>query len=260
LVQKVKELGSNWPRIASYFVNRSPTTCKNRWTANERHSREQQSQSSSLWRKIYNWFFPGKPELRKKDPDALGRRLGELNERLDPQGLKVDWDVGSAFREDLCAYSALLAAREIRFITGEEGIQHVFITRSKVREFALDLRARLEAYGILIDAPLDMDHLEAIAQHLGIFIILEVGTPYETYSHYTREFNPNAPIIVRIFLFADQNFGHYQIITPQNIEMHYENDCPGDIGGVFTHCPDSLTVPMTSMTTDDIDDIFAQLD
>ncbi|MDR1366326.1 MAG: hypothetical protein LBJ13_00215, partial [Puniceicoccales bacterium] len=49
LVQKVKELGPNWPRIASFFVNRSPMICKNRWTANERRSREQQSQSSSLW-------------------------------------------------------------------------------------------------------------------------------------------------------------------------------------------------------------------
>jgi hypothetical protein len=168
--------------------------------------------------------------FQEKKPNELDLRLRELNGRLAPEGLKVDWDVGSAFGKDLCGYSALLAARELAALkkegsTTEKGIIHVTVTSSEAMKFFRFLRASLESFNIVINAPLEADHLEPIAQQLRICIILEVGTSYKAYSNYTRVFNPDASETVRMFLFVDHDFGHYQIITPQNVEVHYVDDC-----------------------------------
>ncbi|MDR1366610.1 MAG: hypothetical protein LBJ13_01740 [Puniceicoccales bacterium] len=236
LIEYARRFGNNWRKIASYFPGRSDINCKNRWNAiNKKESpslfQSFLNETEDFFNGVYNWAFEGNPSELLENANAFPNILGTLQMELASRGLKVDWNPQSAFNENLCGYAALLAAQKIDQVMnfgGEEGT--IIVNYSEVCAFAEELERNLADLGIYINAPLGVNHLKAIAQYLGICIILEIGTPYESIGRFTKGINcdaVNAPKVVRMFLFVDQAQGHYQIITPLNITINYENDALG---------------------------------
>jgi hypothetical protein len=247
LTELVEKLGHKWNNISRFFTNRSDINCKNRWNTIRRtlplkiFSEELPAFSRKLGaptREIFSQELPAfsqvpSPDFRGSPTFSQGLVPSpDFLKKLASGRLKMEWNLTSAFRESLCGYSALLAAQKINEIDPrtERSVAmtggNVVIKHSEVLWFAKNLERELRNYGIAIDAPLSMDYLESIAQYLRLHIILEVETPYGIYSYFTREFNPDAPQMVKIYFFADQTWGHYQIITPVNVTVHYEDDCP----------------------------------
>jgi hypothetical protein len=219
LVCLVGQHGFKWNLIAGFFHNRSESNCKNRWNSKlKRMPFETPSPLQSLLRKVA-------PSLLRKD-SKQSPVSQEFQAELASQGLKVEWDVASAFGEDLCGYSALFAALKLAEIDPEVG-GNIIIKHQEVRDFAEFLKETLElSKSITIGAPLDIDHLGAIAQFMGYHVILETETPYEFSDHYRQDFNPDAPMTIKIYLRSGGN-GHYQIITPRNVTVQYKDDLPG---------------------------------
>ncbi|MDR1590801.1 MAG: hypothetical protein LBR92_02270 [Puniceicoccales bacterium] len=191
------------------------------------------------------------------------QQLSHLQE-FNLQGFKIDWNLDSAFGMNLCAYSALFAALEIdkmapSWVVGDNpgivGNITIDIKYSEVYNFAEQLLEQLRNYllehpeipslliplfldpdsnpplnsrinELTIGAPLDEVFLRPIAEIMGYRIILEIETPYDSPLHY--EFNPGAQKIVRLYLHVNSRFGHYQIITPDNVTIRYINDLQFD--------------------------------
>ncbi|MDR0740473.1 MAG: hypothetical protein LBF34_02060 [Puniceicoccales bacterium] len=175
---------------------------------------------------------PGLSAFRLK-PDWKGeerRRRDEFIATLAPQGLKMEWDLTSAFQENLCGYSALLAALKINEIPPEmEGNVTIIIKHSEVRQFFETLHGNLQRYCIdigNIGEPLDIIHLENIAIFLGLHIILYITNYTDRQIYNPQEYNPDKPEITRIYLCCGCESGHYQIVTPQNITVRYVDDDP----------------------------------
>ncbi|MDR0740472.1 MAG: hypothetical protein LBF34_02055 [Puniceicoccales bacterium] len=200
LIKLVEQYGPKWDNISLLIAgNRSDNSCKNRWNQLKLKPAPDRPMARA---------FPRVPAA----PQALSPFL----QGLASQGLKMEWDLTSAFQENLCGYSALLAAQKINAIApGTEG--NISITYTEVCQFATNLREQIPN----IDVPLNMEFLGTIAQYLGWRIILAGETPY---GPFTRDFNPSAAITVRIYLRGSGACAHYQVITPQNVTVHYVDD------------------------------------
>jgi hypothetical protein len=121
-----------------------------------------------------------------------------------------------------------LAARKIVNRINPTVERVVVIKHSEVRQFIDQLKEILAAYMISIETPLEAEKLTEIAQATRLHITLYVETCYGACSNYTREFNPGAPVTVRLYCFADQGGCHYQVIAPNNVTVQYVDDLVGD--------------------------------
>ncbi|MDR2371631.1 MAG: hypothetical protein LBD60_00585 [Puniceicoccales bacterium] len=211
LMELVEQYGPKWDNISVLIAgNRSGNSCKNRWNQLKLKPAPDRPMQQSAPDRPMARAFPRVPAV----PQALSPFL----QGLALQGLKMEWNLASAFKENLCGYSALLAAQKINAIAPGTG-GDITITYTEVCQFARNLMEKIPN----IDVPLNMEFLGPIAQCLGWRIILDGETPYGSF---TRDFNPNATITVRIYLCSSGACAHYQVITPQNVTVHYEDDYP----------------------------------
>jgi hypothetical protein len=161
LIQKARDLGHKWNQIAEFFPNQSDMNCRDRWYTLDAHHSQPPSQPPSLFQRFLNGVYH-----LFNGPSEVERRIQAFKKKLAPQGLKMEWDYASVFDEDLCGYSALLAAVRLDKIDPRRG-GNITIRYSEVRRFADDLKESLVPFNTFIDVPLNMDCLDVIAQILG---------------------------------------------------------------------------------------------
>lgn len=66
LNQKVKELGTKWKEISTYFVGRTNTNCKNRWLAMQREKIKNRTRDE-----INNQTNPAQPNIQEHDSNEV---------------------------------------------------------------------------------------------------------------------------------------------------------------------------------------------